>query len=114
MKISDGVALVGQAAKLLKSGGEAGEALAAVAELLRTGLQADRVMLWFRDTQTSGFRSVSAPLVESQPVAIDSVQAIPSDGSGVRLWLVPHDDLGHRADPGRVSDGGSSDRHRGA
>ena len=38
MKTSDGMALVGQAAKLLKSGGEAGEALAAVAELLRTGL----------------------------------------------------------------------------
>jgi len=87
LKTSDGVALVGQAAKLLNAGGEAGEALAAVAELLRTGLQADRVMLWFRDTQTSGFRSVSAPLVESQPVAIDSVQAIPSDGSGVRLSL---------------------------
>ncbi len=64
LKTSDGVALVGRAAKLLKSGGEAGEALAAVAELLRTGLQADRVMVWFRDTQTSGFRSVSAPLVD--------------------------------------------------
>jgi two-component system NtrC family sensor kinase len=81
------VALVGQAAKLLKSGGEADEALAAVAELLRTGLQADRVMVWFRDTQTSEFRSVSAPLVENEPVPMESVQAIPSDGSGVRLSL---------------------------
>ncbi|MFL5510855.1 MAG: two-component system sensor histidine kinase NtrB [Gemmatimonadales bacterium] len=87
MKTSDGVALVGQAAKLLNSGGEAGEALSAVAELLRTGLQADRVMVWFRDTQTSGFRSVSSPVVEGEPVLMESVQAIPRDGSGVRLSL---------------------------
>ncbi len=62
MKTSDGVALVGQAAKLLNAGGEAGDALAAVVELLRTGLPADQVMVWFRDPQTSGFRAVSSPL----------------------------------------------------
>src|SRR3954447_16047940 len=91
LKTSDGVALVGQAAKLLKSGGEPAEALAAVAELLRTGLQADRVMVWFRDTQTSEFRSVSSPAVEDEPVRMESVHAIPRDGAGVRLSL-EHDE----------------------
>jgi PAS domain S-box-containing protein len=81
------VALVGQAAKLLNSGSEAADALAGVAELLRTGLPSDRVTVWFRDTHTSGFRAVSSPRLEGEPVLVDSVQAIPREGSGVRLSL---------------------------
>ena len=87
MRTSDGVALVGQAAKLLNSGSEAADALAAVAELLRTGLPSARVTVWFRDTHTSGFRAVSSPRLEGEPVLVESVQAIPREGSGVRLSL---------------------------
>ena len=49
-------------AKLLNGGQEADETLQAVAQTLRQGLPADRVVIWFRDIQTGRFRGVEAPL----------------------------------------------------
>ena len=84
---SEGLALVGQVAKLLNAGREAEETLAAVADLLRTGLPADRVDIWFRDVQTGGFRAVGAPSIDGGPALIESLQHLPVDGAGVRLSL---------------------------
>ena len=78
---------MGQAAKLLNAGQDAADALGAVAELLRLGLSAERVVVWFRDPQASGFRAVGSPALAGIPSLALSVQDIPADGAGVRLPL---------------------------
>jgi two-component system, NtrC family, sensor kinase len=85
--MADGLGLVGQAAKLLNAGREAGEALRAVAELLQTGLPTERVTIWYRDLRTSGFRAVVSPPQPDEPLVAETAQEIPSDGAGVRLSL---------------------------
>jgi two-component system NtrC family sensor kinase len=78
---------VGQVAKLLNAGREADETLAAVADLLRAGLSADRVVIWFRDAQTSSFLGVAAPPAGGGRQLIESLDHLPGDGPGVRLSL---------------------------
>ncbi|HEY3012888.1 MAG TPA: PAS domain-containing protein, partial [Gemmatimonadales bacterium] len=85
--MTGGLGLVGQVAKLLNTGSEADGTLAAVAKALQTGLPADRVVLWFRDPQTSGFRAVASPPSEGAPPRIGSLDSLPPDLSGVRLLL---------------------------
>jgi two-component system, NtrC family, sensor kinase len=82
--------LVGRVAKLLSAGSEAEETLAAVADLLRSQLPAERVVVWFRDPQTSRFRSVAAPAGSASPF-VDSLDVLPADGGGIRLFL-EHDE----------------------
>jgi len=65
--------------------------LAGVADLLRTGLSAERVDIWFRDPQTSRFQSVAAPAAQQGRRFIDSLDALPAEGPGVRLFL-EHDE----------------------
>ncbi|HEX6434203.1 MAG TPA: hypothetical protein VFZ87_08160, partial [Gemmatimonadales bacterium] len=77
-------------AHLLNAGGESDETLVAVAELLHKAVPAERVVIWFRDRQTSGFASVAAPPLENPPL-IDSLEQIPTDGPGVRIPL-EHDE----------------------
>jgi two-component system NtrC family sensor kinase len=84
---TEGLALVGQVAKLINAGHEADETLAAVADLLRTGLPADWVAVWFRDAQTSSFRAVGSPTVDASPRRTDSLEHLPADGPRVRLSL---------------------------
>jgi PAS domain S-box-containing protein len=79
--------LVGQAAKLLNAGREAGETLAAVADLLRTGLVAERVVIWYRDEQSSGFCGVASPSTADEPLRAQSLQNLPVEGPGLRLSL---------------------------
>jgi two-component system NtrC family sensor kinase len=84
------LALVGSVAKLLNGGQEADETLGAVAQALRQGLSAERVVIWFRDTQTGRFRGAEAP-PGSTPLLADSLEKIPADGAGARLSL-KHDE----------------------
>jgi two-component system, NtrC family, sensor kinase len=84
---TNGLALVGQTAKLLNEGRDAGDALAAVAELLRGGLPAERLVVWYRDTETSGFRGVASPPLQPEPLLANSLQDIPAAQSGVRFSL---------------------------
>ena len=58
-----------------------------MAELLRAGLPAERVVVWFRDPQTSGFRAVGAPALPDSSAIAESLQDIPGDGNGIRLSL---------------------------
>jgi PAS domain S-box-containing protein len=62
-----------------------------VADLLRTSLPSERVVIWFRDPQTSRFQSAATPAAEHAPRFIDSLDALPPQGSGVRLFL-EHDE----------------------
>jgi two-component system NtrC family sensor kinase len=82
---------VGQVAKLLNSGHEAGETLAAVAKTLQAGLPAEHVVIWFRDVRTGCFRAVEAPPAGSAPRLIDTLEKIPTGDPGVRLTL-EHDE----------------------
>jgi two-component system NtrC family sensor kinase len=79
--------VIGRVAKLLNTGGGADETLTAVAELLRSGLPAERVVVWFREAQASGFRVVAAPSGGEEPRSIHSLEHLPTDGRGVRLSL---------------------------
>jgi PAS domain S-box-containing protein len=58
-----------------------------VAKVLHAGLPADRVVIWFRDAQTSHFRAVAAPVAGGGPQRTDSLDKLPTDGDGVRLSL---------------------------
>ena len=86
LSATNGLALLGRVARLLNAGGESDETLAAVAELLHTAVPAERVVIWFRDRETSGFASVAAPAVEKLPL-IESLDKIPTDGPSVRIPL---------------------------
>lgn len=81
-----GLRLVGSVAKLFNAGLGADETLLKLVESLETHLEADRVAIWFRDVQTGGFRVMPAP-PGNAPGLIDSFEAIPRLGSGVRLSL---------------------------
>jgi PAS domain S-box-containing protein len=87
---ANGLTLLSRVAKLLNAGGESDQTLAAVADLLHAEVPAERVVIWFRDRRTSGFASVSAPSLDTQPL-IESLDKIPADGPGVRIPL-EHDE----------------------
>ena len=78
---------MGSLAKLLNDGLGADAVLAAVAETVRSGLPAETAAVWFRDTHTGCFRVVSAPPASGPPALADSLESIPTGGSGVRLPL---------------------------
>ena len=82
--------VIGSVAQLLNRGQEAEETLRAVAQAVQQGLAADRVVIWFRDTQTGRFRGAEAPPGSASLLA-DSLEKIPSDGAGARLPL-KHDE----------------------
>jgi two-component system NtrC family sensor kinase len=82
---------VGSVAKLLNTGLDAGEALAAVAEALRAGLPVRGVSIWFRDDATGCFRSIEAPPEKGTPRLLESLHDISNTDSGVRLPL-QHDE----------------------
>ena len=84
--------MVGSVAKLLNTELDAGEALSAVAETLRAGLQARGVSIWFRDDATGCFRCIEAPIGDGAPRLLESLNAVPGNGTGVRLPL-QHDDV---------------------
>jgi two-component system, NtrC family, sensor kinase len=84
--------LVAKVARLLNAGREADQTLAEVANLLTQCLPAERVVIWFRDPRTSGFRAAMAPPGEP-PALIDTPQQLPSDGPGVRLSLEHEESL---------------------
>ncbi|MDF3053154.1 MAG: sensor protein, partial [Geminicoccaceae bacterium] len=75
---------------MLNAGREAGETLARVSDLLRTSLPAERVVIWYRDGQASGFTAAASPPFSSPPLA-ESLANLPADGPGVRLPL-EHDE----------------------
>lgn len=75
------------AAKLLNAGLDAEKTLGAVAELLRAGLPAAAVNIWFRDHLTGGFRVISAPPAAGSSPLLESLEAIPHGDGGVRLAL---------------------------
>jgi two-component system, NtrC family, sensor kinase len=87
-----GLELVGRIARLLNAGREDDETLAGVAESLHTGLGVAQAAIWFRDTQTGCFRVIACPSASAPPLLVDSLEAIPDGGPGVRLPL-EHDDL---------------------
>jgi two-component system, NtrC family, sensor kinase len=74
-------------AKLLNAGGEARDALVAVADLLRTALALERVTVWFRDLESGGFAAVVSPPAHGEPLLAQSIQEIPGDGGGCRFPL---------------------------
>lgn len=78
--------MVGQIAKLLNSGRDAELTLVEVADRLGRCLPAERVVIWFRDAQTS-FRAVTAPRTEQMQLPVPSLESIPRDEPGVRLSL---------------------------
>jgi two-component system, NtrC family, sensor kinase len=82
---------VASIAKLLNSSSDAEAVLTSVADTLRAGVPALRVSIWYRDEVTGGFRSVDAPPCEGTQPLFDSLQNIPSSGSGIRLPLL-HDE----------------------
>lgn len=73
---------------MLNGGGGADETLTAVADLLRIGLPADQIVIWFRDAQTSRFRGVGAPAIKGEQHLADTPENHPTDSLGVRLSLV--------------------------
>jgi two-component system, NtrC family, sensor kinase len=83
---TDRLTLVGSVAKLLNSGREADETLAAVAGALRSGLLAERVAIWYRDPQSGSFRVVGNTDGTSPP-RIDSLERLPPTGPGCRISL---------------------------
>jgi two-component system, NtrC family, sensor kinase len=80
------LALVGTVAKLLNSGQEADDTLVAVASALQTGLPADQVALWYRDTRTGSFRAAGSP-AQANGKVVESLDAVDSNGPGCRLRL---------------------------
>jgi two-component system, NtrC family, sensor kinase len=80
-------------AKLLNAGREADETLAAVAEALKAGLPAQKVLIRFRDVRTGSFRAVSAPPAEESPPTMDTLEVLPVEGPGVRLSLEHEEEL---------------------
>ena len=67
--------LVGTVAKLLNSGREPDETLVAVAGALQTGLPAEHVALWYRDTRTGSFRSAGWP-AHAYGKVVESLEAV--------------------------------------
>src|SRR5712691_1720997 len=93
----DSLALLGSIAKLLNVGLGIEATLAEVTEVLRAGLPAERVTLWFREPSATAFRAVSAPAEPGRGVSLDSLDAVPHEPSlhrflleqeGVRLGLL--------------------------
>jgi PAS domain S-box-containing protein len=71
-------------AKLLNEEREPDDTLVAVAQVLQHGLPAERVAIWFRDTQTGRFRAVAVP-PGSAPALTDSLENLPLDGARLAL-----------------------------
>lgn len=82
---------MGSIARLLNAGAGAEETLRMVAETLRSDLPASGVSIWFRDQVTGCVRSIQAPPGDGGPILLESLEAIPSSDSGVRLPLL-HDE----------------------
>jgi two-component system NtrC family sensor kinase len=80
-------------AKLLNAGQEAHKTLPAVAAALQAGLQAQKVVIWFRDVQTGSFRAVAAPPAENSSQVTDNPDKAPAEGSAVRLSLEHEEEL---------------------
>jgi PAS domain S-box-containing protein len=80
-------------AKLLNAGQEADKILPEVATALRTGLPAQKVVIWFRDVRTGSFRAVAAPPAENSPDITDNLDKVPAEGSGVRFSLEHEEEL---------------------
>jgi two-component system NtrC family sensor kinase len=80
-------------ARLLNTGQEAGETLAAVATALQAGLPAQKVVIWFRDVQTGSFRAAAAPPADDSPPVADNLDKVPAEGSGMRLPLEHDEEL---------------------
>jgi PAS domain S-box-containing protein len=85
------LALIGSVAQLLNAGQEPVETLTAVAQALQEGLPAERVAVWFRDSQTGRFRATAAPPGDGAATLTDPLEALPPDSAGVRLPL-KHDE----------------------
>ena len=85
-----GLALVGTIAQLLNSGRAAEEVLAAVAEALRTGLPADRVAIWVRESNASTVRAVTAPGGLAPP-RYSSFAAMPGPEGGMVRRSLAHE-----------------------
>jgi PAS domain S-box-containing protein len=58
-----------------------------VADLLRIGLPAERVVIWYRDEQSSGFCGVASPSVAGEQLRSESLQNLPAEDPGLRLSL---------------------------
>jgi two-component system, NtrC family, sensor kinase len=86
------LALVGTVAKLLNSGREADDTLVAVAGALQTGLPAEQVALWYRDTRTGSFRAAGSP-AQANGKVVESLEALDSNGPGCRLRLEHEESL---------------------
>jgi hypothetical protein len=84
------LALVGTVAKLLNSGREADDTLVAVAGALQTGLPAEQVALWYRDTRTGAFRAAGSP-AQANGKVVESLKALDSNGPGCRLRREPEE-----------------------
>lgn len=78
---------MGSIARLLNGGLAVEEALAGVAEVLRTGLPAAGVSIWFRDDISGAFRAVEAPPRVGASMTRESLQAIPRIRDGVTFAL---------------------------
>ena len=85
-----GLALVGTIAQLLNSGRAAEEVLAGVAEALRTGLPADRVAIWVRESNASTVRAVTAPGGLAPP-RYSSFAAMPGPEGGMVRRSLAHE-----------------------
>jgi GAF domain-containing protein len=62
----DGLALLGQVARLLNTGLGAEETVTRVAETLRRGLRAESVVIWLREPNATTMRSIGAPPRDSR------------------------------------------------
>ncbi len=80
------LALAGSVAELIGGGLETEFTLVAVADTLRRGLKAERVLLWVRATGATSFGAVCSPATV-QSARVGSLDAIPADPRDVRIAL---------------------------
>ena len=75
------LALAGTIAELIGEADEAETTLAAVADALRTGLDADRVRLWVRATGARSFGAVCSPgaPVPARVASLEALAPLPGD-----------------------------------
>jgi two-component system NtrC family sensor kinase len=67
-KVPTGLDLVGSVAKLLKAGNAAEITVAAVASILRDGVQADNITIWFREAHATTFCRVMSGRNAEEPL----------------------------------------------
>ena len=103
-----GLSLIGAVAKLLKAGNAAEVTVSGVAEVLRAGVQAERITIWFRESHATTFCRITAGVGSEPPLREQS--AVPERAAGTdRIHLVHEGEWLGVMDAARPGPGGAED-----